>query len=73
MMEWITWALQGLIGFLLLVVWQKLDENNKAINALALKMSDQYSKKEDIDQLYERLRCREVWKAGEQALRSTKG
>lgn len=38
--EWVTWALQGLIGFLLLVVWQKLEQNAKSILDLTAVVND---------------------------------
>jgi len=58
--EWITWGLQGLVGFLLIVVWQKLEENSRAINALALKLAESYARKEELDPIRDQVRNLEL-------------
>ena len=70
--SWITWALQGLIGFLLWIIWQKLEENSRAISALALKISEDYMKKSDpfftqFSLYHDRLRDVEEWMFGQKA------
>ena len=73
--SWITWALQGLLGFFLWIVWSKLDETSKEVHALALKLSDEYVKKSDpifatLVLLHDRIRELEEWMHRGKALAS---
>jgi hypothetical protein len=61
--EWITWALQGLVVFLVGVLWQKLNENGRAIHQLELKLAESYVKKEAFEKLSDRLGNIETWRA----------
>lgn len=68
--EWITWGLQALIGFLLVVIWQKLEENSRNINALALKLSELYARKDDLESIRLQVRSLEAWKAAAEQVMS---
>lgn len=48
-MDWVTWALQGLLVFLLYQIWRKLDANTDAIIALKELMLDDYLKKSEFE------------------------
>jgi hypothetical protein len=72
--EWITWALQALIIFLVSVIWGKLHENGKQIVAVAkelgerihgleLKLAESYVKKDAFEKLSDRLGNIETWRA----------
>lgn len=48
-MEWVTWALQGLLAFLLYQIWAKLDANTKAITAVKELLLEEYLKKTEFE------------------------
>ena len=53
--DWVTWGLQVLLLFLLSSIWKKLDENTKAIGALALELAKDYVTKIEWETIRKRL------------------
>lgn len=47
--QWVTWALQGLIGFILWLVWQQLSKNTDAINKIQVDLPTNYVTKNDFN------------------------
>ena len=53
--DWVTWGLQVLLLFLLSSIWKKLDENTKAIAAVALEIAKDYVTKIEWETIRKRL------------------
>lgn len=49
MNEWITWALQGLIVFILVLFWRTLENNSRALQDIQLNLVENYVRKKTYD------------------------
>ena len=49
MEQFITWALQFLIGVVLARIWVQLDKNTEALNSLSVKMMENYATKYSVE------------------------
>jgi len=66
---WVTWGLQGLLGFMLVKIWARLDENTKSINEMKIDMAKNYVAKEDWVIIRQRVHDLANWIVGEKAVR----
>lgn len=69
-LQWITWALQGLIALVLIVILRKIDENEKSVIALTLALAKHYVHKDDWERVRVRLHEVENYIAGEKAIKA---
>lgn len=49
MNEWITWALQGLIVFILVLFWRTLENNSRSLQDIQLNLVENYVRKKTYD------------------------
>ncbi len=49
MTEWVTWALQGLIVFILILFWRTLENNSRALQDIQLNLVENYVRKKTYD------------------------
>lgn len=66
---WITWSLQGLIGFLLYHLWSQMQKNTEAIVDLRVELAKNYVTQEDMKILRQRVHDITAWMMGEKTLR----
>jgi hypothetical protein len=66
--QWVTWALQGLIGVILIRIWNQLDTATKDISAVRQKIAEEFVTKSDWESMRIRLHDIEDWISGQKAL-----
>lgn len=77
--QWITWALQGLIGFILVRLWKQLDAGVTATSSLTVAVAELkldlhkfFVMKTEWTEVRERLRTIEDYVAGQKAIEAIK-
>lgn len=70
--QWVTWALQALIVYVLYKTDKRLDENTSAINLLTLKLAQEFVGIKEWESLRIRLHNIEDWISGQKAVADLK-
>lgn len=66
---WVTWGLQGLVGFVLGKLWSKVEEALKAVNDLKVELAKNYATTEEVTLVRSRVHDLTAWVMQEKAIR----